>query len=75
MLSVIQYGFGIVQEGGEAAEKPAGKPAKWANPILQKRAWSNAWLAFLAVPLPEAILRKVRPFSYFTLLRPQLLLF
>ncbi len=48
-----------VQEGGEAADRPAGKPVKWANPILQKRAWSNAWLALLAVPLPEGILRKV----------------
>ena len=48
------------QEGSEPAEKAAGKPVKWANPILQKRAWSHAWLALLAVTLPEAILRKVR---------------
>ena len=49
-----------MQEGGEAADRPAGKPVKWANPILLKRAWSNAWLALLAVPLPEGILRKVK---------------
>ncbi len=48
-----------MQEGDEAADRPAGKPVKWANPILQKRAWSNAWLALLAMPLPEGILRKV----------------
>jgi hypothetical protein len=48
------------QEGSEPAEKAAGRPVRWANPILQKRAWSNAWLALLAVTLPEAILRKVR---------------
>ena len=48
------------QEGSESAEKTTGKPVKWANPILQKRAWSDAWLALLALPLPEAILRKVR---------------
>ena len=55
----------VVQEGGEAADKPGGKPTKWANPILQKRAWSNAWLALLALPLPEGILRKVTlPFPH-----------
>ncbi len=48
-----------VQEGGFPAAEVTGKPVKWASPILQKRAWSNAWLALLAVPLPEATLRKV----------------
>lgn len=40
--------------------KPAVKTINWASPAMQKRAWSNAWLALLAVPLPENVLRKAR---------------
>ncbi len=36
------------------------KPVKWASHVLQRRAWSKAWLALLRLPLPQDILKKAR---------------
>lgn len=44
---------GVLDESGSKQ-----KPVKWANAVLQRRAWSNAWLALLHLPLPKDILRK-----------------
>lgn len=47
-------------DGNSKAEAGSARAAKWASPVLQRRAWSNAWLALLRMPLPPDILRKVR---------------
>lgn len=39
------------------------KAAKWASAVLQRRAWSKAWLALLRLPLPQDILKKVGALS------------
>ncbi len=38
--------------------------AAWANAKVQRRALSEAWLAFLRMDLPADVLRKVRSDSY-----------
>ena len=37
----------------------AGVAAKWASSVLQRRAWSNTWLALLRMSLPADIMKKV----------------
>lgn len=44
----------LVAAGGSQLEA-----RKWANPKLQKQAFSNAWLAFLQMDLPDDIYKKV----------------
>lgn len=48
------------ENGGDGLPGAAGGArAKWASAVLQRRAWSAAWLALLRMPLPQDILRKV----------------
>ena len=41
------------------------KAAKWASAVLQRRAWSKAWLALLRLPLPQDILKKAGALSQY----------
>ncbi len=41
--------------------------AKWATPMLQKKAFGEAWLGFLRLEVPDDVFRKV-PFALLLLI-------
>lgn len=49
-------------EGPAAEEGRAGqRKARWASPRYQQKALTEAWLAFLALPLPPHLLKQAKP--------------
>ena len=57
-------------EGGPAIKGQDSFSAKWATPMLQKKAYGEAWLGFLRMEVPEDIFRKVMQHSNYNLLLP-----
>lgn len=47
------------EQGSQQEHERPVVVAKWANPKAQRRAFSDAWLAFLSLPLPDDIYKKV----------------
>lgn len=51
---------GLRTETDTAAERET-RGVKWATPQFQKKAFSDAWLGFFGLQLPDDIFRKVNP--------------